>query len=60
MKTLKCPICDEPLNANSIENIKAIYIAEDTGSSTEYYDSIERWDCKNNHNIYIPPGDTLS
>lgn len=52
---MNCPICNQPLLVDKVESKKAIYIAEDCGTSTEYYSDILPLICSNNHTIYIPP-----
>ncbi len=51
---MKCPICSAVLVAVPTQPNYEMYVAEDTGSSTECYDpDISPYKCSNGHFIYF-------
>ena len=51
---MKCPICEEELVEEQPTEGCEMYVAEDTGCSTECADpDIKFYRCLNNHRIYI-------
>jgi len=51
---LKCPVCGLPLKKReNPSNFGELFVACETGSSTEYDDSAHTYTCENKHTIYF-------
>jgi len=55
---MKCPKCNEELVETKSPNEDCdMFVAEDTGCSIEWWDSIIMYKCSNDHTIYISTED---
>lgn len=54
MKNITCPFCNFPLlHVEKTDDGGKLYVAEELDYSTEYYDSAEKYECQNNHYIFL-------